>query len=371
MKYYIISGEASGDLHGSNLVKAIMNQDKEANIRAWGGDKMMNAGAKVIKNYKELSFMGFYEVLINVRTILKNLSFCKNDIKKFNPDKLILIDYPGFNMRIAKWAKKNGLKTYYYIAPQIWAWKESRIKNIKKYIDTLYVILPFEKKYFETKHNFPVKFLGHPLLDSIKNFKDSFKNNFFEHNNLKKTKEIITILPGSRKQEIKKILSTMLDVVDFFPDYQFVIGAAPNIDNNFYKKFIKAKNVVLIKNQTYELLSNSKAALVTSGTATLEASIFKIPIIVCYKTSYISYFLAKLLVKIKFISLVNLIMDKEVIKELIQSNCIKKNIINELNNILEPKKMSYIKINYEKLISMLGTVGTSERIASDIINKNT
>jgi lipid-A-disaccharide synthase len=369
MKYYIIAGEASGDLHGSNLIKEIIKLDKNAVIRAWGGDKMKNAGADVIKHFRELSFMGFYEVFINLRTILKNIKFCKNDIIKFNPDKIIFIDYPGFNLRIAKWAKINKFNTNYYIAPQIWAWDEKRINNIKASIDNLYVILPFEKEYFEKKHNFKVNFLGHPLLDSIKFFKDSKAIDFFNNHNLNRKKEIISILPGSRKQEIKKILGIMLKVIDFFPDYQFVIAGAPNIDLEFYQKIINDKNVRVIKAETYNLLSNSKAALVTSGTATLETAIFKIPQVVCYKTSFISYFLAKIFVKIKYISLVNLIMNKEVIKELIQTNCSKKNIVKELKKVLDLNNRDKLSIEYDKLISLLGKPGSSKRIAKDIVLK--
>ena len=369
MKYYIIAGEASGDLHGSNLIKEIVKLDKNAVIRAWGGDKMKNAGADVIKHFRELSFMGFYEVFINLRTILKNIKFCKNDITKFNPDKIIFIDYPGFNLRIAKWAKANKFNTNYYIAPQIWAWDEKRINNIKASIDNLYVILPFEKDYFEKKHNFKVNFLGHPLLDSIKFFKDLRAIDFLNCHNLDKKKEIISILPGSRKQEIKKILGIMLKVIEFFPDYQFVIAGAPNIDLEFYQKIINDKNVRVIKAETYNLLSNSKAALVTSGTATLETAIFKIPQVVCYKTSFISYFLAKIFVKIKYISLVNLIMNKEVIKELIQTNCSKKNIVKELKKVLDLKNRDKLSIEYDKLISLLGKPGSSKRIAKDIVLK--
>ena len=369
MKYYIIAGEASGDLHGSNLIKEIVKLDKNAVIRAWGGDKMKNAGADVIKHFRELSFMGFYEVFINLRTILKNIKFCKNDIIKFNPDKIIFIDYPGFNLRIAKWAKANKFNTNYYIAPQIWAWDEKRINNIKASIDNLYVILPFEKDYFEKKHNFKVNFLGHPLLDSIKFFKDLRAIDFLNYHNLDKKKEIISILPGSRKQEIKKILGIMLKVIEFFPDYQFVIAGAPNIDLEFYQKIINDKNVRVIKAETYNLLSNSKAALVTSGTATLETAIFKIPQVVCYKTSFISYFLAKIFVKIKYISLVNLIMNKEVIKELIQTNCSKKNIVKELKKVLDLNNRDKLSIEYDKLISLLGKPGSSKRIAKDIVLK--
>ena len=370
MKYYIIAGEASGDLHGSNLVKEIFRIDKNAIIRAWGGEKMMDAGATVIKNYKDLSFMGFYEVMLNLNTILKNIRFCKSDIKKFNPNKIILIDYPGFNLRIAKWAKKNNFFVNFYIAPQIWAWKESRIDIIKKYIDRLYVILPFEKNYFKNKHNYKVKYLGHPIMDSIKNFNNTDnKKSFLEKNKIDDNRKIVAILPGSRKQEIRKILKIMLNVIGNFSDYQFIIAGVPNIKKNFYRSIIKDFDVKMVENQTYDLLSNASAALVTSGTATLETALFKVPQVVCYKTSLISFFLAKIFVKIKYISLVNLIVDREIIKELVQSRCTKNNIINELTQVLKKRNALTIKKNYDELISLIGSFGTSKRIATDIINK--
>ena len=370
MKYYIIAGEASGDLHGSNLIKEIFRLDKNAIIRAWGGEKMKDAGATVIKNYKDLSFMGFYEVLLNLNTIIKNINFCKRDIRKFIPDKIILIDYPGFNLRIAKWAKKNNFFVNFYIAPQIWAWKESRINTIKKYIDRLYVILPFEKNYFEHKHNYKVKYLGHPIMDSIKNFNNTDnKKSFLKKNKIDDNRKIIAILPGSRKQEIRKILKIMLNVIGNFSDYQFIIAGVPNINNTFYHSIVKDFDVKMVENQTYELLSNSSAALVTSGTATLETALFKVPQVVCYKTSLISFFLAKIFVKIKYISLVNLIANRVIIKELVQGSCTKNNIINELTQVLKKRNALTIRKNYNELISLIGSFGTSKRIAADIINK--
>ena len=367
MKYYIIAGEASGDLHGSNLIKEIIDLDPNADIRAWGGDKMKDAGAVVVKHFKDLAFMGFYEVLINIRTILKNISFCKKDILSFNPDKIIFIDYPGFNMRIAKWSKKYKFKTIYYIAPQLWAWNEKRIKEIKKYINSLYVILPFEKEFFESKHNYPVKFLGHPLADSIYNFKINYKSS----NQLitDDKKPIIAILPGSRKQEIKKILNIVLETVEYFSEYQFIVAGAPNIELSYYTSIIKNKKIKVIENKTYELLSVSYAAIVTSGTATLETALFKVPQIVCYKSSYFSFFIAKLLVNIKYISLVNLIMDQEIIRELIQGDCNTEKITNELRKILNSNNRKVLKIKYDELASILGENGTSKRVAIDIIKK--
>lgn len=367
MKYYIIAGEASGDLHGSNLIKQIIKFDNKAEIRAWGGDKMKNAGAKIVKHFKELSFMGFYEVVLNLQTILKNIRFCKNDILQFNPDKIIFIDYPGFNLRIAKWAKNSKFKTIYYIAPQIWAWRESRIKKIKKYIDSLYVILPFEKEFFETKHKYPVKFLGHPLLDSISNFKKNYDSS--SEQIITNKKAVIAILPGSRKQEIKKILNTVIKIVDYFPDHQFIVAGAPNIELSYYKSILKNKRIKVIENKTYEILSISTAAIVTSGTATLETALFKVPQVVCYKSSYFSYFIAKLIVNIKYISLVNLIMDQQIVKELIQQDCNKDKIRNELEKILDLNNKKSLQIKYDELTSILGNNGTSKRVALDIIKK--
>tara|TARA_B100000768_G_scaffold79327_1_gene75468 strand:+ start:1348 stop:2451 length:1104 start_codon:yes stop_codon:yes gene_type:complete len=367
MKYYIIAGEASGDLHGSNLIKEIIELDPTADIRAWGGDKMQSAGAKVVKHFKDLAFMGFYEVLINLRTVLRNISFCKKDILEFNPDKIIFIDYPGFNMRIAKWSKKYKFDTIYYIAPQLWAWNEKRIKEIKKYINSLYVILPFEKEFFESRHNYPVKFLGHPLVDSINNFKTNY-------NSSKKLittdkKPIIAILPGSRKQEIKKILNTVIETVEYFTDYQFIVAGAPNIELSYYTSILKNKKIKVIENKTYELLSVSYAAIVTSGTATLETALFKVPQVVCYKSSYFSFIIAKLIVSIKYISLVNLIMDQEIVKELIQQDCNKDKITIELKKVLNLDHRKSLKVKYDELISILGDYGTSKRVAVDIIKK--
>ena len=367
MKYYIIDGEASGDLHGSNLIKEIIELDPNADIRAWGGDKMQEAGAKIVKHFKDLAFMGFYEVLINIRTILKNISFCKKDILEFNPDKIIFIDYPGFNMRIAKWSKKYKFQTIYYIAPQLWAWNEKRIKKIKKYIDSLYVILPFEKEFFETKHKYPVKFLGHPLLDSISNFKKNYDSS--SEQIITNKKEVIAILPGSRKQEIKKILNTVIKIVDYFPDHQFIVAGAPNIKLSYYKSILKNKRIKVIENKTYEILSISTAAIVTSGTATLETALFKVPQVVCYKSSYFSYFIAKLIVNIKYISLVNLIMDQQIVKELIQQDCNKDKIRYELEKILDLTNKKSLQIKYDELTSILGNNGTSKRVALDIIKK--
>ncbi|MDY0089648.1 MAG: lipid-A-disaccharide synthase [Flavobacteriaceae bacterium] len=366
MKYYIIAGEASGDLHGSNLIKALKKEDAKADIRFWGGDLMESAGGVLVKHYRDLAFMGFVEVLMNLRTIFKNIKFCKQDIEKFNPDVIIFIDYPGFNMRIAKWAKQKGIPTHYYISPQIWAWKENRIKDIKRDVDKMYVILPFEKDFYEKKHNFPVEFVGHPLIDAIQSRNNISREDFIKENNLD-SKPIIALLPGSRKQEISKMLEIMLSVSDDFSDYQFVIAGAPSQEYSFYQTFLKKKNVHFVSNKTYDLLSNSYAALVTSGTATLETALFKIPEVVCYKGNRISYEIAKRIITLKYISLVNLIMDKEVVKELIQNELNTKNLKTELQKLLNPEYRKNLLHEYDLLEEKLGGIGASEKAARLIV----
>ena len=366
MKYYIIAGEASGDLHGSNLIKALQKKDKTAEIRIWGGDLMQAAGGTLVKHYRDLAFMGFVEVLFNLKTILNNIKFCKEDIQQFQPDVIIFIDYPGFNMRIAKWAKEKGIKTHYYISPQIWAWKENRIKAIKRDVDKMYVILPFEKNFYEDKHHYPVDFVGHPLIDAIQN-QNPIETTVFKTENNLNDKPIIALLPGSRKQEITKMLSLMLSVVDDFPEYQFVIAGAPSQEFDFYKTFITKNNIKFISNKTYDLLKIAHAALVTSGTATLETALFKVPEVVCYKGSWISYQIAKRIITLKYISLVNLIMDEEVVTELIQDNCNTKTIKKELNKLLDPEYRKNLLAKYDTLEQKLGGTGASEKTAQLII----
>ncbi|WP_455170565.1 lipid-A-disaccharide synthase [Aegicerativicinus sediminis] len=366
MKYYIIAGEASGDLHGANLMKAIKKLDNGANFRFWGGDLMNNVSGQLVKHYKDLAFMGFAEVVMNLRTILKNLSFCKNDIFNFKPDVLILIDYPGFNLRIAKWAKSQNIPVHYYISPQIWAWKENRIRDIKRDVDEMYVILPFEKSFYEDKHNFPVHFVGHPLIDAIIQRKQIGMDEFRFKNNLN-SRPIIALLPGSRKQEIKKMLKVMLKVADDFPAYQFIIAGAPGQEPEFYDRFLENHEVKIIFNQTYDLLSMSYAALVTSGTATLETALFKIPEVVCYKGNWLSYQIGKRLVKLNFISLVNLIMDKEVVTELIQHDFNEKRLKQELRNILDGANREEMFIEYFELEMKLGGKGASDKTAKLIL----
>ena len=368
MKYYIIAGEASGDLHGSNLVASLRTHDKDANIRACGGEKMRRNGANVVKNYHELAFMGFVEVLMNMRTILKNFSFCKKDISEFNPDAIILIDYPGFNLKVAKWAHKKGYKVFYYISPQVWAWKRRRVYKIKRVVDKMLCILPFEKKFYDS-YNVDCQFVGHPLLDEIAKVNPVDKNKFYKTNRLNPKKEIIAMLPGSRKQEVSRMLTVMLDVVKQFPNYQFVIACAPSLPVSYYKEIIGDKaNVRLVVNRTYQLLQLSSAAMVTSGTATLETALFDVPEVVCYKANKISYIIARQLAKVRFICLVNLIMDREVVKELIQNDLTPNNVANELKSLLaSSKRQKKLLEDYEELKAVLGNAGASDKAAETII----
>lgn len=366
MKYYIIAGEASGDLHASNLMRALKQTDPEAEFRFWGGDLMQAQGGELVKHYRELAFMGFAEVLFNLKTILSNISFCKKDISAFNPDAIIFIDYPGFNLRIAKWAKKEGYQTHFYISPQIWAWKENRIQAIKRDIDHMYVILPFEKEFYEEKHNFPVHFVGHPLIDAIGQ-KDLPDVAAVKEEYQLDDRPIIAVLPGSRKQEISKMLEVMLSITPDFPEYQFVIAGAPSQDAEFYAPFIKQKNIKLIMNKTYDILSLSHAAMVTSGTATLETALFKIPEVVCYKGNYISYQIARRIVNLDYISLVNLIMKREVVKELIQDDFNTKTLKKEFKKILDEENRKRIFKDYFELERKLGGKGASEKTAKLIV----
>ena len=327
---------------------------------------MEEVGGTMVKHYRELAFMGFAEVFMNLRTILNNIKFCKKDILEYSPDAIILVDYPGFNFRIAEFAKKKNIVVHYYISPQIWAWKESRIKKIKRDVDHMYVILPFEKDFYEKKHNYPVHFVGHPLLDAIADRALIDPSIFAKENNLS-DKPIVALLPGSRKQEITKMLSVMLKMVPKFPDHQFVIAGAPSQELNFYKNIIDTQNIAIVENKTYDLLSVSTAALVTSGTATLETALFKVPEVVCYKGNEISYQIGKRLVNVKYISLVNLILDKEVVTELIQEEFNEENLENELFKILDHKHREEMFDQYFKLEQKLGGKGASEKTARLII----
>jgi len=368
MKYYIIAGEASGDLHGSNLMKSLLKYDSNAEFRFWGGELMQNVGGTLVKHYRDLAFMGFIEVIFNLKTILNNIKFCKKDIEAFQPDALIFIDYPGFNMRIASWAKQKKIPTHYYISPQIWAWKENRIKAIKRDVDYMYVILPFEKDFYEKKHQFPVDFVGHPLLDAIQNRIETTPKKFRIENNLSE-KPIIALLPGSRKQEINTKLKVMLSIVDYFTDYQFVIAGAPSQDYSFYEPFLANKNVHFVSNKTYDLLNVAHAALVTSGTATLETALFNVPEVVCYKGSWVSYQIAKRIITLQYISLVNLIMDKPVVTELIQGELNTKNLKTELQKIVSGAAREKMLQNYTELKHKLGDGGASDKTAQLIVSR--
>lgn len=368
MKYYIIAGEASGDLHGANLIASLKKKDTRAKIRAWGGNLMKKQGATLVKHYRDLAFMGFVEVLLHLRTILKNLSFCKKDILKYKPDAIILIDYPGFNLKIAKFAHKHNIKVYYYISPQVWAWKKRRVYTIKEVVDKMLVILPFEKEFYD-EYRVDAHFVGHPLLDELSKVRYVNRSNFARQNKLDPKKEIIALLPGSRKQEVTRMLGIMMKVMDKFPEYQFVIGCAPSLPESFYRELVGNENVHLVFNKTYQLLQVASAALVTSGTATLETALFYVPEVVCYKGNKISYLIAKNLVKVKYISLVNLIMDKPVLKELIQNDLTPKNIEEELSSLLtNHKRQRQLLEDYEDLRCKLGNAGASNNAAAIIVN---
>ena len=373
MKYYIIAGEASGDLHGSNLIKELKKNNPKANFRCWGGDLMKSQCNDLVMHYEEFSYMGFFEVIININKILDFISICKKDIENYKPDIIIYIDYPGFNMRIAKWAKNKNFTNHFYISPKVWVWKEKRVKLIKKVIDKMYVILPFEEGYYRNKHNYKVDFVGHPLLDAIENEKTFDKKEFIDDNNLS-TNPIIALLPGSRDQEINKLLPVMLEAVANLRNYQIVIAGAPSKSIEYYNKVIRSNDssgnlVKVICNETYNILRVSTAAIVTSGTATLETALFKVPQVVCYKTSWLSYLIGRLLIPdLKYISLVNIILDKEVVTELIQGDCNKTNLVIELQKILNKKNMSSMFNNYDLLHKMLGGKGASKKTA-DLIEK--
>ena len=374
MKYYLIAGEASGDLHGANLIKEIKLNDPNSIFRFWGGELMQKQSDGLVKHYKYYSYMGFLEVLSNARLILKNIKFCKQDIKLYNPDVIIYIDYPGFNLRIAKWAKQNNYKNYYYISPKIWIWKEDRISSIKRDIDKMFVILPFEKKFYSEKHNFKVDYVGNPLLDAVKKETNTSKSITFRYKefllkNKLKNLPIIALLPGSRDQEIKKILPVMIRAASKFKAYQLVVAGAPNKEKTYYLSILKNNNIdsgllnIIIDN-TYNLLKYSKIALVTSGTATLETALFKVPQVVCYKTSIISYFIGKALIKnLKYISLVNLILDKKAVTELIQNDCNVMNLELEIKKILKGKFREEMIEDYNKLENSLGKTGASKKTA--------
>lgn len=364
MKYYLVAGEASGDLHGANLMKALKVEDPKAEFRYFGGDKMQAEGGNLVKHYAEMAFMGFTEVVMNLRTIFKNMKACKADILAYQPDVLILIDFPGFNLKIAEFAKKKGIKVSYYISPKIWAWNQKRVLKIKRDVDQMFCILPFEVDFYK-KWGMDVNYVGNPLLDEKAQFTPDA--DFKKHQGLSEQK-IIALLPGSRKQEIERLLPDMLSVTDQFPDYQFVVAAAPTFNETYYHQFIGDKKVKLVFSQTYNLLQNAHAALVASGTATLETALFKVPQVVLYRGGAISVGIARLVIKIRFISLVNLIMDKKVVEELIQEDCNSTNISIHLKQVVDGKKRIEMLDDYEKLSLLMGKEGASERTAKLIVN---
>ncbi len=361
MKYYIIAGEASGDLHGSNLIREIKKSDPAAEFRCWGGDLMVAQGAVLVKHYRELAFMGFLEVILNLRTIMGNLAFCKQDILRFKPDAVILIDYPGFNLRVATFLHENKIPVIYYISPQVWAWKQSRVKTIRKVVDKMIVILPFEKDFY-ARHGIEVSFAGHPLLDALAENTSGPVLPLFG-------KRLVALLPGSRKQEIKTMLPIMLSVVRDFPDVAFAIAGVPSLGEEFYKKLMQGSEIPVVMNKTYDLLGQASAALVTSGTATLETALIGTPEVVCYKGGLISYLIARQVIKVKYISLVNLIMDRPVVKELIQRELNRQNLRTELNLLLNDAEHRRAVIKgCNELRQKLGGSGASAKAAAEIID---
>lgn len=370
MKYYIVSGEASGDLHGSNLMKGLKQADSQADFRFWGGDLMAAQGGVMVKHYKETAFMAFWEVFKNLGTISRNLTMCKQDILDYAPDVVVLIDYPGFNFRIAEFAHKKGLKVFYYIAPKVWAWKESRVKRLKKYVDKLFIIFPFEVDYFK-RWGIDAYYAGNPLIDSTNErlqHKVPFED-FTAQNGLD-NKPIIALLAGSRGQEVRYILPRLVDISQSFPHYQFVVAGAPSLDVSLYQKYLAGSSVKYVYNKTYELMMQATAAVVASGTATLEAALLNVPQVVCYGGSEISYQIAKRLVKVKYVSLVNLIADREVVRELLQHDMTLTNIKAELSAILpDGGKRSDMLKSYAEVRVSLGEVGVSYRVAQNMVNQ--
>jgi len=372
MKYYIIAGEASGDLHASNLIKGLKKTDPQANFRGWGGDLMQDSGCVIVRHYKDTAIMGFLTVVKNLGKIKENIRLCCQDILKWQPDVIILVDYAGFNLRIAKFAKQHQLKVFYYISPKIWAWNTGRVKKIKKYVDRMFVIFPFECDFYR-KYNFPTFYAGNPLVDAIheRDFQQETFQQFTAANNLP-DKPIIALLAGSRQQELKHVLPKMLSVIPYFPEYQFILAGAPSMTSVDYAPYIQGKNIPVLYGQTYRLLCQSTAALVTSGTATLETAILNIPQVVCYsgEGGAFSYFLFKLFVKVKYISLVNLILNREAVKELLMQKLNTKNLRYELNRITRQQSTrEKIYTDYEEINRKLGSPGASDRFARLIIEE--
>ena len=370
MRYYIIAGEASGDLHGANLMKGIKNHDPQAEFRFWGGDKMAEVGGKdsLAMHYKQASIMGFVEVLMNLRTIKRHMDYCKRDILAFKPDVIIHIDYPGFNLTIAKFAKRHGFKTFYYIAPKVWAWKESRVKLLRRWVDKLFIIFPFEIEYFR-KHGIEGFYAGNPLMDSIAQRRGAIpeRGAFFARNGLE-DKPTIALLSGSRSSEIKYNLPVMISASKLLPEYQFVVAGVSWLDKSLYDKYLNGSNVKIITDQTYELLNHSDGALVTSGTATLETALLGIPQVVCYRFSAISSAIARLLVKIKWVSLVNLVMQRSVVCELLLHNFTAENAAAQLRAVIPGgEKHQKLIDDYAQLRAAIGEDGASDRFAAEMV----
>ncbi|MDX5422868.1 MAG: lipid-A-disaccharide synthase [Hymenobacteraceae bacterium] len=361
MKYYIIAGERSGDLHASNLIKQLKKKDPAAQIRGWGGDMMQDAGMELVRHYQEMAFMGFAEVFKSLRKILGFLKECKEDIRQYQPDVVILVDYAGFNMRIARFAKGQGIKVFYYISPKIWAWNQGRVHNIKKVVDRMFVIMPFEQDFY-ARFDYKVDYVGNPVNDSVTDHVPC--TDFRAKNRLYNNKPIIAILPGSRRQEIENMLHVMLSVLPSFRDYQFVVAGVSNFSKEYYEQYNKDPNIKIIYDQTYDLLAHAKAALVTSGTATLETALFNVPQVVCYKTSAISYAIGKMVIKVPYISLVNLIADRPVVTELIQEDFTPKKIVAELKQVLFDKYfLKKQQEGYDLVRKKIGDFRTAERAA--------
>ena len=370
MKYYIIAGEASGDLHGSNLMKAILRSDPQAEIRFWGGDLMQSVGGTLVKHIRDLAFMGFVEVVANLRTVLKNIALCKKDIVEFHPDAVIFIDYPGFNLKIAKFTHAQGFKNFYYISPQVWAWKKGRIKTMRKVLDMMYVILPFEKPFYDRNNVQNVEFVGHPLLDAIAEFdKNAQLADDFRTRNGLDERPIIALMPGSRKMELRKMMPDMCHLAAQHPEYQFVIAGMKLLGSSMYTPYIHSDNVSIVYDQTYPLLKTAFAGVITSGTATLEAALFDLPLVVCYKANALSVFIAKRFAKVNYISLVNLIADKPVVKELIQNDLNANDLESEFRKItVDESYRQNLQHEYDLLKEQLGGVGASQRTVNSILN---
>ncbi len=369
MKYFIIAGEPSGDLHGSNLLRNLLTADPDADISCWGGDMMKEAGGRLLKHYRETAIMGVWEVLIKIRKVKANFAECRSQIDAIKPDVVILIDYPAFNLRIAQYVKRLGIRVFYYISPKFWAWNEGRVEKIKRYVDRLYIIFPFEKAFYR-KHGYDAVYLGNPLIDQV----GSWRREAGDRKTLMNTlglgeKPVIALLAGSRLQEVKKVLPEMVSVASSLPDYQFVVAGMEHLPENIYRDIIGPLPVTIIYRKTYDLLAVAEAALVTSGTATLEAALFDVPQIVCYKTSALTYHIVKMIIKVRFISLVNLIMDREVVRELIQTDLNQMTLYRELQDIIRTgHKHDTIRADYKQLRLILGDTGASARIASDMVD---